>query len=107
MVEIVRDGALPQNAMLKFCPRLVSLVLPFALLITFANRTTGAELTVKIRSPKDGSRVIQEQSYILIGGKVTTEASGLGNVDIFLVLDVSGSTAHYAGADFAEFSQLP
>jgi hypothetical protein len=51
--------------------------------------------------------VIQEQSYILIGGKVTTEASGLGNVDIFLVLDVSGSTAQYAGADFAAFSQLP
>ena len=62
---------------------------------------------MQIRSPKDGSQITQEQAYILIGGKVATGAGGSGYVDIFLVLDVSGSTAQYAGGDFAEFSQLP
>jgi len=93
--------------MLKLCSQFVSLALPFALLITFANETTGAELTVQIRSPKNGAAITQEQDYILIGGKVTGETAGSGYVDIFLVLDVSGSTAQYAGGDFAEFSQLP
>jgi len=67
----------------------------------------GAELTVHVRSPKDGSVVTQEQAYILIGGNVAIDTHGSGYVDIFLVLDVSGSTGQYAGADFAEFSQLP
>ena len=91
----------------KLCSRFVSLALSFALLITFANETMGAELTVQIRSPKNGSEITQEQAYVLIGGKVAIETHGSGYVDIFLVLDVSGSTAQYAGADFAEFSQLP
>jgi hypothetical protein len=107
MVEIVQDGALPQNAMLKLCSRFVSLGLPFALLIVFTNETLGAELTVQIRSPKDGAEIAQDQSYVLIGGKVAIDTRGSGYVDIFLVLDVSGSTGQYSGADFAEFSQLP
>jgi von Willebrand factor type A domain len=87
--------------------RFLQLGITFFLLITFANGTRGAELTVQIRSPNDGSLILQEQTYIMIGGKVMAEAAGSGYVDIFLVLDVSGSTAQYAGADFAEFSQLP
>ena len=85
----------------------MSLVLPFALLITFSNETIGAELTVQIRSPKDGSQITQEQAYVLIGGKASVETGGSGSVDIFLVIDVSGSTARYAGVDFSEFSGLP
>jgi von Willebrand factor type A domain len=107
MVATVRDGALPQKAMLKLCSRFMSLGLSFALLITFANKTIGAELTVQIRSPKDGAEIAQDQSYVLVGGKVAIETHGSGYVDIFLVLDVSGSTALYAGGDFSEFSRLP
>jgi Mg-chelatase subunit ChlD len=93
--------------MLKSCSRFVSLALPFVLLITFANKTMGAELTVQIRSPNNAEQITQEQAYVLVGGKVAIETGRSGYVDIFLVLDVSGSTAQYAGADFAEFSQLP
>jgi hypothetical protein len=91
----------------RSCLRFFQLGLPFFLLITFSNRTWGAELTVQIRSPKDGSPVTQEQAYVLIGGKAAVETGGSGSVDIFLVLDVSGSTAQYSGAEFTEFSQLP
>jgi hypothetical protein len=90
----------------RSCLRFFQLGLPFFLLITFSNRTWAAELTVQIRSPKDGSQITQEQAYVLIGGKAAVETGGSGSVDIFLVLDVSGSTAQYAGSDFAEFSQL-
>jgi len=82
------------------------LALSFFLLIARSNGAWADKLTVQIRSPKDGSHITQEQAHVLIGGKVTTEA-GAGYVDLFLVLDVSGSTAQYAGVDFAEFSQLP
>jgi von Willebrand factor type A domain len=101
------DPASGRGAMNKSRSRLFRLGITVFLLITFSNRTWGAELTVQIRSPKDGSQVTQEKAYVLIGGKVATEAGGPGYVDIFLVLDVSGSTAQYAGGDFAEFSQLP
>ena len=107
MVATVRDGALPQKAMLKLCSRFVSLGLSFALLITFANKTIGAELTVQIRSPKDGAADYSGTGYVLVGGKVAIETHGSGYVDIFLVLDVSGSTAHYSGGEFSEFSRLP
>src|SRR4030095_13623239 len=39
--------------------------------------------------------------------KVASGATTSPLVDIFLVLDVSGSTALYSGVDFSEFSQLP
>ncbi|HVO93481.1 MAG TPA: vWA domain-containing protein, partial [Terriglobales bacterium] len=107
MLGIVRDRALIQNATLKVCSRFVSLGLLFVQMITFANETTGADLTVQIRSPKDGSEIAQEQAFVLVGGKAAIKTGGAGLVDIFLVLDVSGSTAQYAGADFPDFSQLP
>lgn len=87
--------------------RLLQIRLSFLLLITFSHSTWGAEPTVQIRSPKDGSPITQEQNYVLVSGKVAAEAARSGYVDILLVLDVSGSTAHYAGVDFSEFSQLP
>jgi von Willebrand factor type A domain-containing protein len=77
------------------------------LLITFVNRTTGAELTVQIRSPNNGAQITQEQPYVLVGGKAAIKTGGAGYVDLFFVLDLSGSTAQYAGADFVESSQLP
>jgi von Willebrand factor type A domain-containing protein len=77
------------------------------LLIAFANGTRSAELTVQIRSPKDGSTITQEQAYVLVGGKVGVQTGRAGYVDIFLVIDVSASTALYAGVDFSEFSRLP
>jgi hypothetical protein len=76
------------------------------LLITFSSRTRGAELTVQIRSPNDGTQITQEQDYLLVCGKVASGANRSPLVDIFLVLDVSGSTAKYAGVDFPEVAEL-
>ena len=61
---------------------------------------------MQIRSPNDGTKITQEQDYLLVSGKVASGANRSPLVDI-LVLDVSGSTASYAGVDFPEFSQLP
>jgi hypothetical protein len=91
----------------RSCSRFFQLGFPFLLLIFFPNRIWSAEPTVQIRSPKDGSHFTQEQNYVLVGGKVFTEGARSGYVDIFLVLDVSGSTAQYAGVDFSVLSQLP
>lgn len=76
------------------------------MLVSFTNSTWAAELTVQIRSPKDQSHITQEADYVLVSGKVVTEANISGNVDLFLVLDVSGSTAQYAGVEFPEFSEF-
>ena len=87
--------------------RFFQLGLSFLLLIIFQNRSWSADTTVQIRSPKDGSHITQEQNYVLVGGKVGSEASRSGYVDIFLVLDVSNSTAQYAGVELPEFSEFP
>jgi hypothetical protein len=76
-------------------------------LVTFPGGICSAEPTVQIRSPKDGSHITQEQDYVLVSGKVGSEAHRSGYVDIFLVLDVSNSTAQYAGVEFPEFSEFP
>jgi hypothetical protein len=65
----------------------------------------GAEPKVQIQHPKDASRIVQEQSTILVSGKVSTQEARAANVDLFFVLDVSGSTAHYAGVDFGDLDQ--
>ena len=77
------------------------------LIISFSNRAWSTDLTVQIRSPKDESTITQEQAYILVGGKAEVQTGRAGYVDIFLVIDVSASTALYAGIDFSEFSRLP
>jgi Mg-chelatase subunit ChlD len=76
-------------------------------LIIFSNKTVAAEPWVQIRSPKDGAQITQEQEYLLVSGKVASGTVSSSLVDVVLVLDVSGSTAYYAGTDFYEFSQLP
>src|SRR5262249_41464296 len=95
------------GAVNRLYSRFFQLCLFLLLLITFPNKAWDAEPRVQIRSPKDGSQITQEQAYVLIGGKAAVETGGSGSVDIFLLLDVSGSTAQYSGAEFAEFSQLP
>lgn len=89
------------------CSRSVLVGVSLLLLVNFANRTSSAEPRVQIRSPQDGSHITHEQNHVLVGGKVIPEAARTNNVDIFLVLDTSGSTAEYPGVDFPEFSQLP
>lgn len=77
------------------------------LIISFSNQAWSTDLTVQIRSPKDGSTITQEQAYVLVGGKAEVQTGPAGYVDIFLVIDLSASTALYAGVDFSEFSGLP
>lgn len=62
---------------------------------------------VQILSPKNGSRFVQEQDTILVSGKVSSQSDRIPNVDIMFVLDVSGSTANYAGVDFGDSQDLP
>src|ERR1700758_3240605 len=59
----------------------------------------GVEPKVQILSPKEGSRLAQEENTILVSGKVGSPTARSENVDIMLVIDISGSTALYAGAD--------
>jgi von Willebrand factor type A domain len=66
-----------------------------------------AEPKVQIVSPKDGSRITQDQNAVLVSGKVARETGRSANVDIFLVIDVSGSTAMYAGAELGDTDQPP
>ena len=66
-----------------------------------------AEPRVQILSPSDGSRITQDKNSIFVSGKVARETGRSTNVDIFLVVDVSGSTALYAGADLGEADQPP
>jgi Mg-chelatase subunit ChlD len=66
-----------------------------------------AEPRVQILSPKDGSKITQEQSTIFVSGKVARETGRSANVDIFLVIDVSGSTSMYAGVNLGDADQPP
>jgi Mg-chelatase subunit ChlD len=59
----------------------------------------GAEPKIQILSPKDGARILQEQNSVLINGKVSGQGERRANVDLFLIVDTSGSTAHYAGVE--------
>jgi Mg-chelatase subunit ChlD len=62
---------------------------------------------VQILSPKHDARLVQEQKTVLVSGKVSSQAARSPNVDIFFVIDVSGSTAQYAGIDMGDLAQLP
>jgi Mg-chelatase subunit ChlD len=74
--------------------------------VTAAARS--AEPQVKILSPKDGSKITQDQNSIFVSGKVAREMGRSTNVDIMLVIDISGSTAMYAGTDLGDANnQLP
>ncbi|HEY7554991.1 MAG TPA: VWA domain-containing protein [Candidatus Binatia bacterium] len=92
--------------MTRFCDGLVKFCLLFC--IPFPPSTGfSSEAKVQILSPKDGSRITQDQRTIFVSGKVVREAGRSANVDIFLVIDVSGSTAMYAGADLPDADQPP
>jgi hypothetical protein len=86
----------------------LSLVVFCAFLFAISLDSVGfAEPKVQILSPKDGSRITQDQKSIFVSGKVAREAGRSERVDIFLVIDISGSTALYAGADLGEADQPP
>ncbi len=65
----------------------------------------GAEPRVQILSPKDGSRIVQDQNTVFVSGKVARDIGRSANVDIFLVMDISGSTAMYSGVDLGDANQ--
>jgi hypothetical protein len=71
------------------------------------NSTWAAEPRVQILSPKDGSRLTQDQNSLFVSGKVARDAGRSANVDIFLVIDISGSTAMYAGVNLGDADQPP
>ncbi len=81
--------------------------LVFSLTLLAPYRSWGAEPGVKIQAPKDGSRIVQEQNTILISGKVSPQEARAAGVDILFVLDVSGSTVHYAGVNFGDTGSAP
>ena len=68
---------------------------------------SAAEPRVQILSPKDGSRIVQEQNTVFVSGKVARDIGRSANVDIFLVIDISGSTAMYAGVNLGDADQPP
>jgi Mg-chelatase subunit ChlD len=70
-------------------------------------RNYAAEPAVRITSPKDGSRITQQQNSVLVSGKVASPAARSANVDMMFIIDISGSTAQYAGVDFGDFGQMP
>ncbi|MFQ5683669.1 MAG: VWA domain-containing protein [Candidatus Binatia bacterium] len=79
----------------------------FAGFFLLPHATWSAQPKIQIKSPKDGSRITQAQNRILISGKVSTGGNRTPNVDIVFVIDVSGSTAHYAGVDLGDSVKLP
>jgi len=86
--------------------RSFSVVLFLASFTLFAGESWGAGPKVRITSPKDGSHINQDKETVLVTGKVSTKGVSISNVDLFFVLDVSASTAHYAGVQFSD-ADLP
>ncbi|HEX2229235.1 MAG TPA: vWA domain-containing protein, partial [Candidatus Binatia bacterium] len=76
-------------------------------LATIVAPARAAEPRVQILSPKDGVQITQEQNLIFVNGKVARDAGRSARVDIFLVVDVSGSTAQYSGSDLGDAGALP
>jgi Mg-chelatase subunit ChlD len=91
----------------QFPFRFRDLSLFLLLLLPWSDALWAAEPRVQILSPKDGSRITQEQSSVLVSGKVATDLGRSPNVDIVFVIDISGSTSQYAGADFGDMGPLP
>src|SRR6266511_3534046 len=79
----------------------------FISIIANAHNLGAAEPKVQIVSPKDGSRITQDQNAIFVSGKVVRDTGRSANVDIFLVIDISGSTAMYGGAELGDADQPP
>ena len=79
----------------------------FLLFVLASGSVRGAEPKIRILSPQNGSRITQDQNAIFVSGKVARDVGRSENVDIFLVIDTSGSTALYAGADLSDLDQPP
>ncbi len=82
--------------------RSLSVALFLASFTIFSGESWGGEPKVRITSPKDGSHINQDKDIVLVTGKVSTKGVSIPNVDLFFVLDVSASTAHYAGVEFSD-----
>ena len=91
----------------RFLYRFRELRVLWLVFLFYSSGVWAAEPRVQILSPKDGSRVTQEQNSVLISGKVATDLGRSPNVDIVFVIDISGSTSQYAGADFGDMGPLP
>jgi von Willebrand factor type A domain len=76
-------------------------------LLSWPKALGAVEPRVQILSPKDGSRITQEQDSVLVSGKVATDLGRSSNVDIMLVIDISGSTSQYAGVNFGDLPSIP
>jgi Mg-chelatase subunit ChlD len=87
--------------------RFVKLWLVFFLVVLGPKPVRPAEPKVQILSPRTDDRITQDQSVILVSGKVASQAARSSNVDIMLVIDISGSTIQYAGVDLGDAGQLP
>jgi Mg-chelatase subunit ChlD len=90
-----------------FLLRFFTLWLFLFILAAGSKAARAAEPKVQVLSPKDGARISQEQNTILVSGKVASQAARSANVDIFYVIDISGSTSLYAGVDLGDWAQLP
>jgi Mg-chelatase subunit ChlD len=88
---------------------LFRLFVPWLVLVVGAipHLASAVEPRVQILSPKNGSRISQEQNLIFVSGKVARDAGRSSKVDIFLVVDISGSTTQYAGSDLGDAGALP
>ncbi len=87
--------------------RFVKLWLVFFLVFLGPQPVRPAEPKVQILSPKTNDRITQDQSAVLVSGKVASQAARSSNVDIMLVIDISGSTIQYAGVDLGDAGPLP
>ncbi len=77
-----------------------STALSIVLLVLFTQESWGAGPKVKIITPRDGARIEKDKDVVVVTGKVSTKGVTISNVDLFLVVDISASTAHYAGVRF-------
>jgi Mg-chelatase subunit ChlD len=79
----------------------------FAFFFSASAAGAAAEPKVQILSPQAGSHITQQQNSVLVSGKVASQTARSDNVDIMFIVDISGSTANYAGVDFGDSGQLP
>jgi len=77
------------------------------LLLAALESALAAEPRVQILAPKDGGQITQEQNLVFVSGKVARDAGRSARVDMFLVVDISGSTAQYSGSDLGDAGALP
>src|ERR1043166_8099827 len=68
---------------------------------------SAAEPKIRILSPQQGSHITQQQNSVLVSGKVASQTARSDNCDIMFIVDISGSTAMYAGVDLGDAGQMP